>query len=74
MLHVLKFNCVIQGNSESVGGFAITKYMITDPGMFHGWYWKTWINCLKYSKGSMNETFGWQKRKHPANILIPITR
>ena len=35
MLHVLKFNCVIQGNSESVGGFAITKYMITDPGMFH---------------------------------------
>lgn len=35
MLHVLKFHLVIQGNSESIGDFAITKYTITDPGMFH---------------------------------------
>lgn len=35
MLHTLKFHCVIQGNSESIGNFAITKYMITAPDMFH---------------------------------------
>lgn len=35
MLNVLKFHLIIQGNSESVGEFAITTYIITYPSIFH---------------------------------------
>lgn len=35
MLNVLKFHLVIQGNVESVGDFAITRYTIITPEMFH---------------------------------------
>lgn len=35
MLNVLKFHLVIQGNIESIGNFAITRYTITTPAMFH---------------------------------------
>lgn len=65
MLHVLKFNCVIQGNSESVGGFAITKYMITDPGMFHMTECKHRVVLEDLDK--LSEIF---KQRHQQNIRV----
>ena len=65
MLHVLKFHLVLQGNSESIGNFAITKYMITNPDMFH------MIDCnhrgVLKDLDKLSEIF---KQRHQQNIRV----